>query len=86
MTVILKFTPNSINRAGYLLNIGPPVFLDELEEILLTSISSKRSYNLPMISDPDDDAFELFIDLNIAFIFIKITQNDHLEFDYSKAT
>jgi hypothetical protein len=86
MIVILTFSPNSINRAGYLLNIGPPIFMDELKEIILIPNNSKSDYELPMIKDPDDDAYELSIDLQNALSFTKITNNNHLSFDHAKVT
>ena len=86
MTVVFTISPNSLNRAGYILNIGPPQFMEELEEIILLPNNSKTDYELPLINDPDDDLYELTFNLNNAFPFTKITNHNHLLFDYSKAT
>jgi hypothetical protein len=87
MTVVFTISPNSLNRAGYILNIGPPLFMDELEEIILLPNNSKRDFELPLINDPDDDLYELTFNLNNAFPFTKIiNDHQHLQFDYSKAT
>ena len=83
MTVLFTISPNSLNRAGYILNIGPPLFIEELEEIILLPNNSKTDYELPLINDPDDDLYELTFNLNNAFPFTKITNDNHLLFDYS---
>ncbi len=85
MTVIFNFSPSQTNRAASLMNIGPPVFIKDLEDIILEESNSTFDYELPMITDPDDDPYDIQIALKEAIPFTTVKDQSLLRFDPLKA-
>jgi hypothetical protein len=65
------FTYSKVIKIISLGNLGPPIFLSELQEqnLLLDGKTKSYKYVLPKIKDPDDDEYNIHFNINKANSF-----------------
>jgi hypothetical protein len=62
---------NTSQISNFLLNMGPPIFIDDsvFKQKLMIPVNESYDFLLPSIYDPDGDSFNVDVDLGMAVIF-----------------